>query len=55
MVYNCAYYEQPDYTIEQAQMAKMHHVCRKFALKSGQSVIEAGCGWGSLTPHMAEH
>jgi len=55
MVYTCAYFEQPDYTLEQAQMAKMHHVCRKLALKSGQSVIEAGCGWGSLALHMAEH
>ena len=55
MVYTCAYYEQPDFTIEQAQLAKMHHVSRKLALEPGQSVIEAGCGWGSLALHMAEH
>jgi len=55
MVYTCAYYEQPGYTIEQAQLAKMHHVCRKLALQPGQTVVEAGCGWGSLALHMAEH
>ena len=55
MVYTCAYYEQPDYTIEQAQLAKMHHVCRKLDLQPGQNVVEAGCGWGSLALHMAEH
>jgi len=26
----------------------MHHVCRKLQLQSGQSVVEAGCGWESL-------
>ena len=55
MVYTCAYYERPDMTLEQAQTAKMDHVCRKLELKPGQSVVEAGCGWGALALHMAEH
>ena len=54
MVYTCAYYEQPDATLEQAQVAKLEHVCRKLDLKPGQEVIEAGCGWGALAMHMAE-
>ena len=53
MVYTCAYYETPDATLEQAQVAKLDHVCRKLMLKPGQRVIEAGCGWGSLALHMA--
>ena len=53
MVYTCAYYDTPDATLEQAQRAKMDHVCRKVMLRSGQQVIEAGCGWGSLALHMA--
>lgn len=55
MVYTCAYFEQPDLTLEEAQLAKMDHVCRKLALEPGQQVVEAGCGWGSLALHMAEH
>jgi cyclopropane-fatty-acyl-phospholipid synthase len=55
MVYTCAYYEQPDLTLADAQIAKLDHVCRKLQLKPGQDVIEAGCGWGALAMHMAEH
>lgn len=53
-VYTCAYYQQPDLTLDEAQIAKMHHVCRKLQLKPGQDVIESGCGWGALAMHMAE-
>ena len=53
MVYTCAYYDTSDATLEQAQRAKMDHVCRKLMLQPGQQVIEAGCGWGSLALHMA--
>lgn len=54
MVYTCAYFAKPDMSLEQAQQAKMDHVCRKLRLKPGQSVVEAGCGWGSLAIHMAQ-
>jgi cyclopropane-fatty-acyl-phospholipid synthase len=53
MAYTCAYYPRADYTLEQAQMAKMDHVCRKLRLGAADSVVEAGCGWGSLALHMA--
>jgi cyclopropane-fatty-acyl-phospholipid synthase len=53
MAYTCAYYPTSDATLEQAQIAKMDHVCRKLRLKSGDTVVEAGCGWGSLAIHMA--
>ncbi len=55
MVYTCAYYENTDATLADAQVAKLDHVCRKLELKPGQDVIEAGCGWGALAMHMAEH
>lgn len=55
LVYTCAYYDTPDATLEEAQVAKLDHVCRKLDLKPGQTVVEAGCGWGALAMHMAEH
>ncbi|HEX4648780.1 MAG TPA: cyclopropane-fatty-acyl-phospholipid synthase family protein, partial [Steroidobacteraceae bacterium] len=55
MAYTCAYYPTPSATLDEAQIAKMHHVCRKVRLRSGESVVEAGCGWGTLALHMARH
>lgn len=55
MQYTCAYYERPDLTLEQAQLAKLEHVCRKLRLKPGMTVVEAGCGWGGLARYMARH
>ncbi|GGY66009.1 SAM-dependent methyltransferase [Marinobacter zhanjiangensis] len=55
MQYTCAYYETADATLEQAQLAKLEHVCRKLRLKPGMTVVEAGCGWGGLARYMARH
>jgi len=55
MVYTCAYFEEPTATLDEAQVAKLEHVCRKLNLQPGQTVIDAGCGWGALAMHMAEH
>jgi cyclopropane-fatty-acyl-phospholipid synthase len=55
MAYTCAYYPTPSATLDEAQAAKMDHVCRKLRLKSGESVVEAGCGWGTFALHMARH
>jgi cyclopropane-fatty-acyl-phospholipid synthase len=54
MVYTCAYFPEPTTTLEEAQRAKMDLVCRKVWLKPGETVVEAGCGWGALALHMAE-
>ncbi len=53
--YTCAYYADPAMTIEQAQQAKMHHVCRKLQLTAGERVVEAGGGWGGFALFMAKN
>jgi cyclopropane-fatty-acyl-phospholipid synthase len=55
MAYTCAYYPTPSTALDEAQIAKMDHVCRKLRLRAGESVVEAGCGWGALALHMARH
>jgi cyclopropane-fatty-acyl-phospholipid synthase len=55
LVYTCAYFEQPAMTLEDAQVAKLDHVCRKLHLQPNETVVEAGCGWGALAVHMARH
>jgi cyclopropane-fatty-acyl-phospholipid synthase len=53
MAYTCAYYPTADTTLDEAQRAKMDHVCRKLRIGAADSVIEAGCGWGGLALHIA--
>jgi cyclopropane-fatty-acyl-phospholipid synthase len=55
MVYSCAYFEQPDQTLEAAQEAKLEHICRKLLLRPGQRLLDIGCGWGALVLHAARH
>ena len=55
MLYTCAYFPSPDISLEDAQSAKMDHVCRKLRLQPGEKVVEAGCGWGALALHMARN
>jgi cyclopropane-fatty-acyl-phospholipid synthase len=53
MQYTCAYYPERSMSLEQAQLAKLEHVCRKLNLKPGDRVVEAGFGWGGLARYIA--
>lgn len=55
MLYTCAYFADERMSLDEAQYAKLDLVCRKLRLRPGESVIEAGCGWGALALHMARH
>jgi cyclopropane-fatty-acyl-phospholipid synthase len=55
LVYTCAYFPDPAMPLEEAQRAKLDLVCRKLRLQPGETVVEAGCGWGALALHMARH
>ena len=55
MVYTCAYYRDPDGKLEQAQQDKLDHVCRKLELRAGVTLLDIGCGWGSLAMWAARH
>ena len=52
--YTCAYYEKPEMTLEEAQMAKKRHVTAKLLVEPGMSVLEMGCGWGGFAMYLAQ-
>ena len=55
MVYTCAYYRDPDGKLEQAQQDKLDLVCRKLDLRARETLLDIGCGWGSLVIWAAQH
>jgi cyclopropane-fatty-acyl-phospholipid synthase len=52
--YSCAYFERPDMSLEEAQVAKKQHLAAKLLLARGQKVLDIGCGWGGLGLSLAE-
>jgi cyclopropane-fatty-acyl-phospholipid synthase len=54
MVYSCAYFRSGDEDLAVAQEQKLAHVCRKLRLRSGQRLLDIGCGWGGLAIYAAE-
>ena len=55
MVYSCAYFRTDADSIDQAQVQKLDHVCRKLMLSPGEQFLDIGCGWGALILHAAKN
>ncbi len=52
--YSCAYFERPDQSLDDAQLAKKRHLAAKLRLTPGAAVLDIGCGWGGLALYLAE-
>ena len=52
--YSCAYFERPDATLDDAQLAKKRHLAAKLLIEHGQRVLDIGSGWGGLGLYLAE-
>jgi cyclopropane-fatty-acyl-phospholipid synthase len=52
--YSCAYYEAPDATLDEAQLAKKRHIAAKLLIEPGDSLLDIGSGWGGLGLYLAE-
>ena len=53
--YSCCYWPEPTTSLADAEMSALEQTCEHAQLADGQSVLELGCGWGSLSLWMAEH
>ena len=54
MIYSSAYFSSPGMPLDDAQRAKLDHVCRTLNLGRGDHLLDVGCGWGALILHAAE-
>ncbi len=56
MQYSCAYFTDPNESLETAQENKKNHIAAKLRLEPDHHVLDIGCGWGGLGLHLAnEH
>jgi cyclopropane-fatty-acyl-phospholipid synthase len=52
--YSCAYFESPDQSLDDAQLAKKRHIAAKLLIQPGTRVLDVGSGWGGLACYLAE-
>jgi cyclopropane-fatty-acyl-phospholipid synthase len=52
--YSSAYFERPDATLDEAQLAKERHIAAKLLIGRGDKVLDIGSGWGGLGLYLAE-
>ena len=52
--YSCAYFENLEQTLDDAQLAKRRHLTAKLLVAKDHKVLDIGCGWGGLGLYLAE-
>ena len=53
--YSSGLYPTTSTTLAEAEEAMLAETCRNAGLEDGMTVLDMGCGWGSLSLHIAEH
>jgi cyclopropane-fatty-acyl-phospholipid synthase len=52
--YSCAYFEKPNLSLDDAQLAKKRHLAAKLMIEPNKRILDIGCGWGGLGLYLAE-
>ena len=53
--YSCCYWPEGETQLDQAEERMLDLTCQRAQLEDGMSVLDLGCGWGSLSLWIAEH
>lgn len=54
MKYSSCLYETPETTLDEAEVAMLETYCQKAKLEDGMSILDLGCGWGSVAIFLAK-
>ncbi len=54
LTYSCAYFKNPQDSLEKAQQQKVEHLLKKLYLQKGMTLLDIGCGWGNLVIQAAK-
>ena len=52
--YSCAYFDEPELSLGDAQLAKKRHIAAKLLIEPGKRVLDIGSGWGGLALYLAK-
>jgi cyclopropane-fatty-acyl-phospholipid synthase len=52
--YSSCFYESDEASLDEAEASALRITCEHADIRDGQSILELGCGWGSLSLWMAE-
>jgi cyclopropane-fatty-acyl-phospholipid synthase len=52
--YSCAYFETPEDSLDDAQLAKKRHLAAKLLVQDQHRLLDIGCGWGGMALYAAE-
>ena len=54
MQYSCAYFHNPNMSLDQAQKDKKQHIIKKLQITENMDVLDIGCGWGGMAIEIAK-
>jgi len=55
LTYSCGYFTSERDSLQQAQLNKYEHICRKLKLRPGEKLLDIGCGWGGMLIYAAQN
>lgn len=53
--YSSGYWTRPDDTLATSEEAMLAITCQRAQIEDGQTILDLGCGWGSMSLWLAEH
>ncbi|MFA4794526.1 SAM-dependent methyltransferase [Leptospira kirschneri] len=55
MKYSSGYWETPNVSFDESERRMLEITCQRAKIENGMSVLDLGCGWGSLSLYLAEN